>query len=51
MRPLLLLGAVTFLLAACGGGESSDDAVPDDAGSGAGQQIDLSEFSLEPASV
>jgi plastocyanin len=51
MRPLLLLGAVTFLLAACGGGESSDDAVPDDAGSGAGQQIDLSEFALDPASV
>jgi plastocyanin len=51
MRPLLLLGAVAFLLAACGGGESSDDAVPDDAGSSAGQQIDLSEFVLDPASV
>jgi plastocyanin len=51
MRLLLLLGAVTFLLAACGGGESSDDAAPDDAGSGAGQEIDLNEFALDPASV
>lgn len=51
MRPLLVVGAVTFLLAACGGGESSDDAAPNDAGSGTGQQIDLSEFALDPASV
>ena len=51
MRPLILLGAVTFLLGACGGEESSGDAAPNGAGSSAGQEIDLTEFALDPASV